>query len=651
MCYVSTQKWLSRLLCGFALAAATSLCKGQGVNDQIVNQFDDGTVGGWAANYGNAPMTLEHDPNENRGPGATPGALKVTINFDLCTYGGGNQRDWERSLAQALDLTKFTKLHMSVKVDPSSSHLSDWGAGALGSLRPHIRKSDWGGDSNLGSNPDNVWVGTDAYGNWVDYTYTIDQTLANEPTRLATGVFGFDMWSGWGNCAAPIGHTNTVTFWIDNIWFEANTNTAPVPPPTLALRKAGPSGVEITVDDNGSQWQRDAISTPSDAGACFWGGNGSSPVTYSFTIADFPDPVVHEGFEAHLYIVNRDTTTGFEETYGGADWNAPNIAIVSLQSLANGTYSCQFQFKTNLPNANPLDDAIHRPATLISSSVLGTWSLSFVNDTNVTLTAPGGGSTNFTIPPEAVQNNFSPGVSFIQLGVHKNDNENNGHNNQTRATFSRFRKTGGSYEFDDTFNGNSLTSNVAWRRTSATAVQHVPPGSAWVPSWTVPATGFSLINASNVTGPYNPAGATSTYLSGGRVHAIVPASALPSASATYFAVVKRPFTKLQVLLPGETAAPNTVSGKTGTPTSQSAGVPFVITVNACDTLWNVVASSDTVNITSTDGTATLPADAALVGGTANFTVTLNSSGSWTMTATDVTDGTKTPGTSSAVTVP
>ncbi|MBI2763979.1 MAG: Ig-like domain-containing protein, partial [Chloroflexi bacterium] len=42
------------------------------------------------------------------------------------------------------------------------------------------------------------------------------------------------------------------------------------------------------------------------------------------------------------------------------------------------------------------------------------------------------------------------------------------------------------------------------------------------------------------------------------------------------------FAKLQLLVPGETAAPGTVSGKTGSPSTQTVGVAFNITVNAVD---------------------------------------------------------------------
>ena len=62
----------------------------------------------------------------------------------------------------------------------------------------------------------------------------------------------------------------------------------------------------------------------------------------------------------------------------------------------------------------------------------------------------------------------------------------------------------------------------------------------------------------------------------------------PRANA-FFRLVKRPFVKLQVLMPGETAAPYTTTGKTGTPDPQPIGVSFNITVNAVDDVWNIVS--------------------------------------------------------------
>ena len=115
------------------------------------------------------------------------------------------------------------------------------------------------------------------------------------------------------------------------------------------------------------------------------------------------------------------------------------------------------------------------------------------------------------------------------------------------------------------------------------------------------------------------------------------------------------FAKLQLLVPGETAAPGTASGKTGTPQTEYVNGAFNVTVNAVDANWNVVSSvTDTVQITSTDAQAHLPSNAALVLGTGTFSVTLvtesHDPATTTLTASDVTDGTKASDTSPAITV-
>ena len=118
-----------------------------------------------------------------------------------------------------------------------------------------------------------------------------------------------------------------------------------------------------------------------------------------------------------------------------------------------------------------------------------------------------------------------------------------------------------------------------------------------------------------------------------------------------FTVNAGAFTKLQLLVPGETAAPGTLTGKTGTPTAQNTDNPFNVTVNAVDANWNLVNTvSDTVGITASDPNASLPANAALSGGTGAFSVKFNTAGSRTVTATDITDGSKTANTSPAITV-
>src|SRR5207302_385272 len=46
--------------------------------------------------------------------------------------------------------------------------------------------------------------------------------------------------------------------------------------------------------------------------------------------------------------------------------------------------------------------------------------------------------------------------------------------------------------------------------------------------------------------------------------------------------------KLQLLVPGETPAPGSATGKIGTPSAQTVGVGYSVTVNAVDANWNLV---------------------------------------------------------------
>jgi len=403
----------------------------------------------------------------------------------------------------------------------------------------------------------------------------------------------------------------------------------------------------VAMGSSGGQWDRQAISTPSPNGSYIWTAQGGYPVSYSCTITDFPPVGTHLGYEAHMYIVNGDTAGSGNDTSGSPDWNCPDLLLFRIENNAGGAMA-QIQWKTNTPNAN----SANIPVVVYPPSAIGTWTVTFTDPLNGSLSGPGITTTNFTLPGDAVTNNFSPLTSFVQFGCFKNDGggpngTGDGHNDDASGTFGRVTIAGPSAPIDDNFNGSTLTNNYAWRKTSANEVQYVPPGTAWFLSWSVPAGGFYPNVASSILGPWSPLTLTSQFQVGTNFIGAVPASAVPAGNKAFFCVVKHPFVKLQVLMPGETAAPNTTTGKTGTPDPQTGTIPFNVTVNAVDQYWNVVPSSDEIAITSSDPAATLPANATLVGGSRTFSVTFNTGGSWTVTATDVTDGTKTPNTGTA----
>jgi hypothetical protein len=117
------------------------------------------------------------------------------------------------------------------------------------------------------------------------------------------------------------------------------------------------------------------------------------------------------------------------------------------------------------------------------------------------------------------------------------------------------------------------------------------------------------------------------------------------------AALAGPYTKLQVLLPGESPAPGTGTGKSGAPQSQTVGVPFNVTVRACDSSWNLVTTvTNSVTLTSTDGSASLPGAFSLASGTKTLQVTLNAAGSFTVSAKDNSDATIPTAVSSSVAV-
>jgi hypothetical protein len=125
---------------------------------------------------------------------------------------------------------------------------------------------------------------------------------------------------------------------------------------------------------------------------------------------------------------------------------------------------------------------------------------------------------------------------------------------------------------------------------------------------------------------------------------------LTAGNSSSFTVNHGAFAGLQVLMPGESAAPGTASGKSGSPSVQAVGTAFNVTVNSVDANWNPISTNDTVAITSSDGSALLPANASLSGGTRTFSVTFETAGSQTVTASDVTHPAITANTGTATTV-
>ena len=121
---------------------------------------------------------------------------------------------------------------------------------------------------------------------------------------------------------------------------------------------------------------------------------------------------------------------------------------------------------------------------------------------------------------------------------------------------------------------------------------------------------------------------------------------ITSSTSPAYTVVPGAVARLVILAPGESATPGVAPGKTGSPSAQHSTVGYSVTVDALDANYNLVTiATDTVGVNSSAGGDTLPANAALAGGTKTFALTNNTVGSATLTASDVSNGGVISGTS------
>jgi hypothetical protein len=112
-----------------------------------------------------------------------------------------------------------------------------------------------------------------------------------------------------------------------------------------------------------------------------------------------------------------------------------------------------------------------------------------------------------------------------------------------------------------------------------------------------------------------------------------------------------PMRRVQLIVPGETPLPGSLSGRTGTPASQVTGQGFTISLYSTDQYWNRVSSDDRIRITSSDGAANTPIEERLNGGFRQFTIIFAWVGDQTLTVADLSNNTITGETTTIDVIP
>ncbi len=169
------------------------------------------------------------------------------------------------------------------------------------------------------------------------------------------------------------------------------------------------------------------------------------------------------------------------------DWYSANVVDFFVGANPDGTGAGTLQYKVNNPSSWNTALVVSKSC---ASGPLGTWSLTFNNNTNVTLTAPDNTSTNFTIPASDASLFQDP--LFVYVGTLPNNDANIGQS----STFSRVQVSGSAGSINDTFGSLNPSTWALYAEDPAGVFVTAPDAKYWV-KWPLPDFGFTNLYASD----------------------------------------------------------------------------------------------------------------------------------------------------------
>ncbi|HTY88096.1 MAG TPA: hypothetical protein VMB80_11570 [Candidatus Acidoferrum sp.] len=457
----------SGLLPGLLLLLLTGTTAATAAGNFVVDTFDSNIIK-WYGMVG----ALNFDAAENNTPNFG-GSLQVSADFGsgqslifIGTYGPGETWGPDHTL---LNLSQYGSLDFDIKWDANSTmSLADfnhpptggYSAFNLSSLMP-----GWTGWSDIFGS----FVIPDAATNgWAHVSIPINHSASNiDPSQ----GLRFDKWIQNGG--------GTAMFWLDNVVLVCSN--CGVPPPFLWLQPAVPG---LNLFANGTYaYQRNNIRTAPGIGSLSWVGNKAA--SYSFTVRRFNASSAN--FQLHLFLVPNADSSPFP------DWSDPDVLEALLLRQPDGSAAWRVLAKTNSSNMMPA--TVYGQIT--NASLVGTWTLKFNDDTNLTLVAPNSNGVPFTLPVELAAR-FADPLS-VYFGVMPNDSASA----DPSVVLSRVQISGPLITTVQDDFSTGLDTNV-WQVKAdyPPGVQPVP-SNAWRLMWTTPDTGYLLATNAN---PANPGG-------------------------------------------------------------------------------------------------------------------------------------------------
>jgi hypothetical protein len=454
-------------LAGVLLALSGAVCSA----DLWLNSFDNTnevsafTMGGAAGAF--SWDSSQNSPTAAQAPGS--GSMYVTCLYNSSSFAPSwawQEAQFSRT-SPGLDLSTYESAAWDIKVDQANSY-TDWSAAGYSYaavIFQNYAANLWGNGVPAGYVTTNV--------GWQHFSGKIP------PGYGAMDAFIIDF-NGGGWDHSP---SNTISYWAD-----AYHLISPVgPPPRLSFAGRAIPGLNFwTITPDGT---RHGIYTAANYS---WIGN--SPASFSFTITDFPTNAADSGYSFAMLLVGGAVANNAS----AADWNNPSVIFTQIQCDTNGVATWTFRWKTNSAGSN--GDYYDYPLPFVTNPTpIGTWTLSFdASDIGVTMTAPNGDSTNFTL-------GVTPNISDLELNtdfengawISLNVNGYTGTNNYCkRAVISRFSisENYGYSGFTNDFTKSVVDTNI-WFVDAGDArfsLFDVPTTNAYYIKWGLPDNGFAL---------------------------------------------------------------------------------------------------------------------------------------------------------------
>jgi hypothetical protein len=470
---------------GLILAASAGLSRAD--IPVFVEAFPDTNSVSQVANYNPPPTIVRYDYGtatanathsvawsaNDAQTNANSGSVKLSWNWNWTADSDGAAAFSFDLFNFANTMTNASNLSFDVMVDPASAVGTNNGYGFFEVV---TRDANYAYNKISGFNAE---LGQNGTGKWQHFSIPL--------TGVYTAVRALTF-QDYNDAFRQI--NGTVTIYMDNITLSIVGEITNV----LSLTPPANKGLIMQTTDKPAlsepaQYQRQDIRTVADTGFNWIGAE--NPMTYSITITNYPPPPF-TNFLTYVLLAPGSPTVPNPD-YAGA-----HVVYFDLQNQADGSMVGTFRYKVN--DVNNLLGFLYNEGTLgfvTNASPLGTWSMTLSQNTNVTITAPGGATLSTNIP-DADATLFA-GNLRVYIGDQANFPENVGQ----KAIYSRFQIVSNSTSLlDDRFSSLGLNAST-WvvAAEDPQGILQVSPDTAYLLSWNLPDTGFRLTIGTNLANP------------------------------------------------------------------------------------------------------------------------------------------------------